>query len=362
MFNFRDKKINIVKNLWIFLLISVVIILAGLVDTFWVRGLNLGVEFSGGASIDVTVNDVSNLKEKEFENLVKDWLKGDRDETDGVDSKVFDVDGNVQKSGSGLSTFSFRIGTTMTHDGVEFDLNEMVQTTEGEQTRLVAENEEIKDELKEFLDAYLTKTYGKGSVEVEPHVIGNDVKNYTVKNAFIAVAVAVVVILVYIAIRFTLLAGVSAIIALLHDVLIMVAFTCIFQIPVNMTFIAAIITIVGYSINATIVVFDRIRELQVLPSNLEKTDKEIADEAIKSTLSRSIITTLTTLVMIVVLAIFGSAAIREFAFPIIFGLLAGLYSSVLLSAPIWVALRKLFGIANKKPAKKIKRIKEQANA
>ena len=177
-----------------------------------------------------------------------------------------------------------------------------------------------------------------------------------------AMAVAVVVILVYIAIRFNLLAGVSAVIALLHDVLIMVAFTTIFQLPVNMTFIAAIITIVGYSINATIVVFDRIRELHALPSNLEKTDAEIANEAIAGTLSRSILTSITTLVMITILAIFGSSAIRDFAFPIIFGLLAGLYSSVLLSAPLWVKLRKLFKQENKKPVKKIKKIKEEAKA
>ncbi|MCQ2399561.1 MAG: hypothetical protein MJ072_03535 [Clostridia bacterium] len=111
----------------------------------------------------------------------------------------------------------------------------------------------------------------------------------------------------------------------------------------------AVITIIGYSINATIVVFDRIRELEKMPSYQDKTDKDIANEAITSTLTRSILTTLTTLAMISCLAIFGTATIREFAFPIIFGLVAGAFSSVLLSAPIWVLLRKLFNQANKKP-------------
>ena len=137
----------------------------------------------------------------------------------------------------------------------------------------------------------------------------------------------------------------------------MFALTTIFQIPVNSTFIAAIITIVGYSINATIVVFDKVRELERRPSYAEVTDKEVANEAIISTLGRSVLTTLTTLVMIGALAIFGTQSIREFALPIIFGLLAGAYSSVLLSAPSWVYLRKLFKQADKRPKAKVKAIK-----
>lgn len=350
--NFKDKNLKIVEKFWIFLIISAVIIVAGLVDTFFVRNMNLGVEFSGGSNIEVSVG-VSEFDQNDFETAVKNWLGGDRDGDGKVETKAYEVDGNVQKSGADLSTFSFRIGMTMVEDGKTIDLNSDPDST-GE-ILLVTENEEIKKELKLFIEEYFEN---KATVEVETHVISDDVKNYTVRNAFIAVAVAVVVILIYIALRFNLLAGVSAIVALLHDVLIMIAFTTIFQIPVNMTFIAAVITIVGYSINATIVVFDRIREIHALPSNVDKTDVEIANEAISSTLTRSIITTLTTLVMIVALAIFGSTAIREFAFPIIFGLLAGAYSSVLLSAPLWVKLRKLFGQENKKPSKKAKKAKQ----
>ncbi|HBF86423.1 MAG TPA: hypothetical protein DDW54_01945 [Clostridiales bacterium] len=137
--------------------------------------------------------------------------------------------------------------------------------------------------------------------------------------------------------------------------LIMVSFTTIFRIPVNSTFIAAVITIIGYSINATIVVFDRIREIEKQPSSEGFVDKDIANQAVTNTLSRSILTTLTTLVMIVMLAIFGTASIREFALPIIFGLIGGAYSSILLSASIWVYLRKLFKQENKRPKTKIKR-------
>lgn len=347
--NFKDKNLKIVEKFWIFLLISVVIIVAGLVDTFFVRNMNLGVEFSGGSNIEVSVG-ISDFDQGKFETAVKNWLGGDRDNDGAVESKAYEVDGNVQKSGADLSTFSFRIGMSMVEDGKTVDLNDKPEGAE--QILLITENEEIKTELKTYLEGY----FGNNTtVEVETHVIGNDVKNYTVRTAFIAVAVAVAIILIYIAIRFNLLAGVSAVIALLHDVLIMVALTTIFQVPVNMTFIAAVITIVGYSINATIVVFDRIREIHALPSNADKTDAEIANEAIAGTLTRSILTTITTLVMIVALAIFGSTAIREFAFPIIFGLLAGAYSSVLLSASLWVKLRKAFGQENAKPAKKAKK-------
>ena len=351
--NFKDKNLKIVQKFWIFLIVSVVIIVAGLVDTFFVRHMNLGVEFEGGASIEVTVTGVSDTSN--LESVVVSWLEGGNSKKD-----VYDVDGSVQKSGVGLQTYTFRVSSTKKDaSGKEIDLNAMGAD---EKTELVHSKEYFENK-EDGLHAHLQTVYGeKANVEVLAHTIGQDVKNNTVKNAFIAVAVAVAVILVYIAIRFNLLAGVSAVIALLHDVLIMVAFTTIFQLPVNMTFIAAIITIVGYSINATIVVFDRVRELQLLPSNLEKTDSEIANEAIAGTLSRSILTTITTFVMIGVLAIFGSTAIRDFAFPIMFGLLAGLYSSVLLSAPLWVKLRKLFKQENKKPVKKLKKIKESAKA
>ncbi|MBQ7373538.1 MAG: protein translocase subunit SecF [Clostridia bacterium] len=353
-FNFKDKNLKIVQKFWIFLIVSAVIIVAGLVDTFFVRHMNLGVEFEGGVSIDVNVSGVA-VESGKIEEEVISWLKGGNEKKD-----VFEVDGTVQKSGVGLKTLTFRISSSKKDaNGKVVNLN-----VEGADNKLeiVHTSDYIKDS-ENGLPAHLREVFGeKAVIDVETQVISESQANVTVRRAFIAVGVAVAVILVYIALRFNLLAGVSAIVALIHDVLIMVAFTTIFQLPVNMTFIAAIITIVGYSINATIVVFDRIRELHVLPSNIEKTDVEIANEAITGTLSRSILTTLTTLVMIVILAIFGSTAIRDFALPIIFGLLAGAYSSVLLSAPLWVKLRKLFKQENKKPVKKIKKIKEQAKA
>ena len=188
-----------------------------------------------------------------------------------------------------------------------------------------------------------------GEIELDEsigfNIVNGSTAQKTLTNAIWATLAAVAVILVYIIIRFTVSSGLSAIIALLHDVLVMLALTTIFQVQVNVTFIAAIITIVGYSINATIVIFDRIRELKTLDSLKDYTDAQLANRAVKDTLGRSILTTITTLVVIVILAIvcevMGVTTMAEFALPIVFGLIAGFYSSVFLSSSIWVYLRKL---------------------
>ena len=184
---------------------------------------------------------------------------------------------------------------------------------------------------------------------VTAHTVGATASGSLLRNACIALLVAVVIMLIYIVIRFTLSSALASICALVHDVLIMIALTVIFQIPVNSTFIAAIITIVGYSINATIVVFDRIREESKQESNKDKTDAEIANYSIVKTLGRSILTTLTTLVMVLFLAIFSVSTIKEFIIPIIFGLIAGAYSSVFLASSFWTIFRKV-GKKSKKKA------------
>lgn len=360
-FSFRNKKLKVVEKFFALVAVSLAIIIAGFVYMA-IGGMNLGVEFSGGANIQVTVSNVSDLDAGKFEKKVINWLKGDRDNDGKVDAntKQYAVSGNVQTSGR--STYEFRISPEMkTAEGKTINLYDIPEGSN--ESYLSIENSEIKELLSKEVTKYIVDTYkleeSAFTVEVEPHVIGEDVKNYTVRNAFIAVAIAIVIILAYIAIRFSPIAGLAAIIALVHDVLFMISLTTIFQIPVNMTFIAAVITIVGYSINATIVVFDRVRELQNLPSYANATDVEIANDSIANTLSRSILTTVTTFVMIAILAILGSTAIKEFAFPIMFGLIAGLYSSSFLSASFWVYLRKAFKQENKKPNKKAKKVKEQ---
>lgn len=361
----KNKKIKIVEKFGIFISVSLLVIIAGVVMLF-VQGMNLGVEFKGGMTFEVEIaNDVvssniSGTEEDAFKADINNWLASGNVKL-GEDTYKFNPAANVQKSGD--NTYEFRVDKDALKNGSAYVLDtssngftEIFSKETGEMS--VA----IKNHVIDWVKTNKNMTITEDDVNVKTHTIGNEVMQAIIKNAAIAVAVAVVVILIYIAIRFTWISGLAAILALIHDVLVMTACTIIFQIPVNSTFIAAIITIIGYSINATIVIFDRVRELEKNPTDSLLTDAEIANKAIASTVWRSILTTITTLVMIVALAIFGNSTIREFALPIIFGLIAGAYSSVLLSAPIWVYLRKLFGMSGKRPKVKAKATKTEATA
>ena len=168
-------------------------------------------------------------------------------------------------------------------------------------------------------------------------------------QALKAALIACVLMLLYITIRFEFFTGASAVICLLHDVLIMLSFYAIFRVPINANFIAAVLTIIGYSINNTIVVFDRIRENQKTKSDL----KGLVNISLKQTLRRSAFTTLTTLIPVVLLYILGVDSIQNFALPLIVGLIAGTFSSVLLAGPIWYAMKN--GAKKRKMNKKAKR-------
>ena len=157
-----------------------------------------------------------------------------------------------------------------------------------------------------------------------------------------AVIVALILMLIYIWFRFKdMRFGASAILALAHDCLVVLTVYAVLRISVGSTFIACMLTIVGYSINATIVIFDRVRE------NLAKKKKEtdlvaLVDTSITDTLSRSIFTSLTTFIMVFVLYILGVSSIREFALPIMSGIICGTYSSVCITGSLWFVLRKKF--------------------
>ena len=182
-------------------------------------------------------------------------------------------------------------------------------------------------------------------VEDVTATMGAELRGQALKAALIAC----VLMLLYITIRFEFFTGASAVICLPHDVLIMLAFYSIFRVPINANFIAAVLTIIGYSINNTIVVFDRIRENQKNKSDL----KALVDLSLKQTLRRSAFTTATTLIPVILLYILGVDSIKDFALPLIVGLLAGTFSSVLLAGPIWFAMKN--AAKNRKLNKKTKR-------
>ncbi len=154
------------------------------------------------------------------------------------------------------------------------------------------------------------------------------------RTSILAVTISCFAMLVYITIRFKdLKSGLSAILALIHDVLIVIGAYAILRIPINTSFIAAVLTIVGYSINNTIVVFDRIRENKKV---YKRNDFEnLINNSVKQTLTRSINTSLTTLFTITAIYVLGVASIKEFAMPIIIGIIAGTYSSIFISTSLW---------------------------
>ena len=160
-----------------------------------------------------------------------------------------------------------------------------------------------------------------------------------ISNAVKALLIAFACMLVYIAIRFDFYSGVVALGALVHDVLIMCSFMVFFRgvFQANSPFIAAVLTIVGYSINNTIIIFDRIRENAKKPGQTKMAKIDIVEMSVSSTLSRTVNTTITTMITLVCLFIFGVDSIREFAFPLIMGMIAGTYSSLLLSGQVWAA-------------------------
>src|SRR5699024_10805826 len=173
--------------------------------------------------------------------------------------------------------------------------------------------------------------------------IGATASQEMVKSAILALVISLALILVYVVIRFEPWSGIAAVVALCHDVAIMLAFTIMFRIQINSSFIAAMITIVAYSINNTIVIFDRVREnnkaeLKLKP-NAALDNFEICDRSLKQTMTRCVNTTVTTLFAIVIFAILGAASVIESALPVIFGLFARFYSPVFISAALYSLMK-----------------------
>ncbi len=195
---------------------------------------------------------------------------------------------------------------------------------------------------REELNEALEDNFGVDADTIEAENISSTVSNEMRRDAVVAVIVATICMLLYIWIRFRdIRFAASAVIALLHDVVIVVVFYAISRISVGNTFIACMLTIVGYSINATIVIFDRIRE-EMRYSN-EKTDLEgVVNKSITETLTRSIYTSFTTFIMVFILFILGVSSIKEFAAPLMVGVIVGAYSSVCITGALWYVLRTRF--------------------
>lgn len=305
------KTINFVGNFKKYLCISGALFLlciGGLIFNKMQTGeiLNYSLDFQGGTSTSVTFDEGVNLdteKKQEVVDLVK--------ETVNAIAEISDV---------------------------------------ADENKLIIRTTELSLEEQKALSQALETKYSVTQDKVETESISATVSNEMKSDAVIAVIIAAVFMLIYIWIRFKNIAfGASSVIALLHDVIVVLMVYAVFSqfITVGGTFIACMLTIVGYSINATIVIFDRIRENRKKAGS-RKELAEIVNESVTQTLSRSINTSLTTFIMVFMLAILGVDAVRQFAIPLIVGIVCGAYSSVCLAGTMWYFMNKSFKKKSKK--------------
>ena len=216
-----------------------------------------------------------------------------------------------------------------------------VEISVADNTKIVVRTEELSEQKSEELKATMAKTFGVDeSTKIESEFISGSVSDEMKVDGAVATLIATLCMLLYIWIRFRKLStGISAVLALVHDVIAVLTVYVVASafIPVGSTFIACMLTIVGYSINDTIVVFDRIRENKAKATSRTSL-AEIINKSITETLSRSINTSVTTFIMVFVLAVFGVDSVRQFAIPLIVGIISGCYSSVCVASPLWYVL------------------------
>lgn len=305
---YRPKKertpINFLGKKKVFFIISLVLIIGG----FAVMGVNssrgngafaYSLEFEGGTSTNVTFNEDYSIEE--------------------IDEKIVPI---VEE--------------------VTGDHNVQTQKVAGT-NQVVIKTVTLELDQREALNQAMVDNFQVDESKISAENISSTVSNEMRQDAIIAVIVATIFMLLYIWFRFKdIRFAASAIFALLHDVLIVLGFYAVARISVGNTFIACMLTIVGYSINATIVIFDRIREELHYQSKTTELS-EVVNKSITQTLTRSIYTSLTTFVMVAILFVMGVSSIREFAAPLMVGIICGAYSSVCITGALWYVMRTKVG-------------------
>ena len=294
------SKIDFVKPRIKVYVVTIIIFIIGIISLL-TNGLNLGIDFSGGSSISIASSK-------------------------SIDSQVIKKD---------FDNFKYDITEIE-----EISKNNVIVTIDA-----ILDKKEIVEVQKYFTDKYEAQT--------DIGVVSNIVSKELIKNSFLAVCIASIGIIIYVSVRFRFSYAVTGIIALLHDAIMIVIMFSLLKLEVSSIFVAAILSIIGYSINDTIVIFDRMREtITKKYKGTLKSEEDVADvvnSSLRNTLDRSIITTLTTLIAVISLIIFGSYEIFNFNIAMLFGLIAGAYSSIAIAAQLW------FDITRKNLGKKIKK-------
>lgn len=298
----QSRKLNVVKHWKVYSCISGALIVLGIVMLFVNKGakgdaLNFGLDFVGGSSVQVNF--------------------------DGAVPNNTDVEVLVKSS---------------------INENCSVSEVKGENALIIKTKAFLDDESKlSVLKQALMDKYGVAADSIETETISGTISGEMKRDALIAVIIATICMLLYILIRFHNVAfAVSAVIALVHDVLVVFALYSVCRITVDTSFIAVMLTLVGYSINATIVIFDRIREqMKLMTPKTQLID--VVNESISDTFTRSINTTITTLLTVVMLIILGVDSVRIFAIPLAVGLVCGAYSSICITGTLWYGMKTKFG-------------------
>ena len=216
-----------------------------------------------------------------------------------------------------------------------------IQTVQGS-NEVIFKTSSLDVDQRQALNQVFVDNFGVDETLITSETISSTISNEMKSDTILAVAVAIICMLIYIRFRFSdIRFGVSSIACLLHDVLVVITFYALARVSVSNTFIACLLTIVGYSINATIVIFDRVRENMAVMTKKDDL-QDVVNHSITQTLSRSLFTSLTTLVMVGALYIWGVTSIRDFALPLMVGIICGAYSSVCIAGALWYVLRKKF--------------------
>ena len=290
----QKGRIPFVKYQWFFIAVSLVLVAASFI-VMLTKGLNYGIDFQGGARL------VYQFKQPVTEGEIKTILKG-----------------------------------------VNLGDAQVVRYGEVEDRRMAIKVEKAVEhaQVGRVVTQSLEGALGAGTVELqEEETVGPRVGKELRKKAWLAVIFAVILMLIYIGYRFDFLFAPGAVVALIHDVFITMGVFALLGKEVNLTILAAFLTIVGYSINDTIVVFDRIRENRhgVGPQTISR----VVNLSLNQTLARTIVTSLTVLFVLVVIFIKGGGALHNFAFALIIGMVLGTYSSLFIATPCYVGMYKL---------------------
>ena len=294
---FKKPNYNIVGKGKIAFTISIVIIVAGIVSLF-VQGLNYGVDFAGGAKMQIKFKE--SISAEELRSMFTEKELGNPEIKSSCENEYM----------------------------ITINANEV---------------ENSDDLLKEALTGL---NYSILQIDKVGPKMGYEMRN----NSLQAIGIALLLILIYITVRFEFKFAIGAVIALLHDVLITVSFFSFFQWEFSLPVLAAFLTIVGYSLNDTIVVYDRIREN--IKIHKGKPLKEVINLSVNQSLSRTIITSLTTFVVVLILAIFGGQVLFGFSIAMVVGVIVGTYSSMFVAAPILIAWEHRFKEKEEKKKKK----------